>query len=277
MKTSARLQPSVWQQTELPLTLSAADSHVRTFPTPEKARGLPVNGRDYGASTPVLLARLDPATSSWKTSQLCFVEGLATYSQTWPRSGLMRSGTAYQLPPLAPLTDATGLGLLPTPVKYDATPGGPGNHYKGIGWKAKHSPSSLWQTPVADDAMERQAGKWNSRGEPKLSAQVKMWPTPRACSAMSATFTETAISKAPQRAKRYGNLEEVLLILPTPTARDWRDNGRSPAELRRNSTTLATIANGSLNPTWVEWLMGFPLGWTDLKALETPSSRKSRK
>jgi DNA (cytosine-5)-methyltransferase 1 len=22
---------------------------------------------------------------------------------------------------------------------------------------------------------------------------------------------------------------------------------------------------GSLNPTWVEWLMGFPLGWTDLE------------
>jgi len=27
---------------------------------------------------------------------------------------------------------------------------------------------------------------------------------------------------------------------------------------------------GALNPTWVEWLMGFPLGWTDLKPSETP-------
>jgi hypothetical protein len=26
---------------------------------------------------------------------------------------------------------------------------------------------------------------------------------------------------------------------------------------------------GALNPTWVEWLMGWPLGWTDLKPLET--------
>jgi DNA (cytosine-5)-methyltransferase 1 len=26
---------------------------------------------------------------------------------------------------------------------------------------------------------------------------------------------------------------------------------------------------GRLNPTWVEWLMGFPLGWTDLEDLET--------
>ena len=26
---------------------------------------------------------------------------------------------------------------------------------------------------------------------------------------------------------------------------------------------------GKLNPTWVEWLMGFPIGWTDLGASET--------
>jgi hypothetical protein len=35
------------------------------------------------------------------------------------------------------------------------------------------------------------------------------------------------------------------------------------------------VTNGSLNPTWVEWLMGFPIGWTDLNASETPSCRKS--
>lgn len=27
---------------------------------------------------------------------------------------------------------------------------------------------------------------------------------------------------------------------------------------------------GYLNPAWVEWLMGFPIGWTDLNASETP-------
>ncbi len=32
---------------------------------------------------------------------------------------------------------------------------------------------------------------------------------------------------------------------------------------------------GQLNPTWVEWLMGFPIGHTDLKPSEMPSSRKS--
>lgn len=32
-------------------------------------------------------------------------------------------------------------------------------------------------------------------------------------------------------------------------------------------------AGGALNPTWVEWLMGWPLGWTDLKPLVTGKCR----
>ena len=32
-------------------------------------------------------------------------------------------------------------------------------------------------------------------------------------------------------------------------------------------TPLGTI--GRMNPDWIEWLMGYPIGWTDLNALET--------
>lgn len=39
--------------------------------------------------------------------------------------------------------------------------------------------SGLWQTMVADDAMDREGGKVNSRGEPKPSAQA-LWATIRA-------------------------------------------------------------------------------------------------
>ena len=34
---------------------------------------------------------------------------------------------------------------------------------------------------------------------------------------------------------------------------------------------------GRLNPPWVEWLMGFPIGHTELSDLEMPSCLKSRK
>jgi hypothetical protein len=60
--------------------------------------------------------------------------------------------------------------------------------------------------------------------------------------------------------------------LATPVARMWKDNGKSPSELNRNSETLAMQAGGNLNPTWVEWLMGWSLGWTDLKPLEMDKS-----
>ena len=37
----------------------------------------------------------------------------------------------------------------------------------------------------------------------------------------------------------------------------------------QGGTALSTVAGGQLNPTWVEWLMGFPIGWTDLEPSET--------
>jgi hypothetical protein len=46
------------------------------------------------------------------------------------------------------------------------------------------------------------------------------------------------------------------------------------AEMRELGQPYATVTTGSLNPTWVEWLMGYPAGWTDCGDSGTPSSRK---
>jgi len=54
---------------------------------------------------------------------------------------------------------------------------------------------------------------------------------------------------------------------PTPTSHNAKEMN-SPSESTRNTPTLAAQAGGKLNPAWVEWLMGWPLGWTDLKQLE---------
>jgi hypothetical protein len=55
---------------------------------------------------------------------------------------------------------------------------------------------------------------------------------------------------------------------PTPTQSDGLGGpGHSGRDGGKN---LRTVVAGSLNPTWVEWLMGFPLGWTDLERSETP-------
>ena len=53
----------------------------------------------------------------------------------------------------------------------------------------------------------------------------------------------------------------------TPTAHNAKETN-APSESNLHTPTLAAQAGGALNPTWVEWLMGWPLGWTDLKPLE---------
>jgi DNA (cytosine-5)-methyltransferase 1 len=49
--------------------------------------------------------------------------------------------------------------------------------------------------------------------------------------------------------------------------------------LKKNTTIeearqMGAGNGGKLNPTWVEWLMGWPLGWTDLKPLEMDKFQK---
>ncbi len=130
------------------------------------------NDRDCGGNTLDSLARYDRDMSSWKTSQRCFIEVFQTYSETWPRSGMMRNGIAYRLPTLAPLIVETESGLWPTPTARD----GKGARKPETMQKSGRNP----ETNSLPDAIE-------FHGEP-----------------------------------------------------------------------------GRLNPTWVEWLMGFPLEWTDL-------------
>lgn len=50
--------------------------------------------------------------------------------------------------------------------------------------------------------------------------------------------------------------------MPTPTARDWRSGKASERTMQRNSRPLSEVIGGHLNPDWVEWLMGWPIGWT---------------
>ena len=180
---------------------------------------------DYGASTPVLLASYDHATSSWKTSQHFLGEGLTVFSETWPRSGTMQSGIAYRLPPLVRLTDETGFGLWRTPCAGDGEKG-------------------AYATKETMDARLEKGGQLS------LSNQVKhqyLWPTPISRDYKSSMKLET-VDKRQAASSRGVNLSEHI------------------QKVERN--------NGALNPTWVEWLMGFPPGWTDLNHSETPLSPK---
>ena len=64
---------------------------------------------------------------------------------------------------------------------------------------------------------------------------------------------------------------------PTPTCHLAKETN-APSEKNRDTPSIIsqiymqqpkTPIGGKLNPQFVEWLMGWPLGWTDLKPLET--------
>lgn len=212
-----------------------AASRARTYQQRELAPELTAGGPAYGEKWHELSMRYDPALSSWKTHQCLFPEALPWSSVTLPKWGMTRNGGVFQHP------------TLERPIN-------------GI-------VSGLWQTPVADDAVNRTQGKWNSRGEPKLSAQVKLWPTPRVSSVKGS---------GPSRVGHRTDLQTAVRKWPTPVAS--MSKGSSPAALTRRSKASrendrldhAVMASdgGQLNPPWVEWLMGWPIGWTELKPLE---------
>lgn len=188
--------PSTADHGEALLTWFRAGFHARTSPAPEKEKVSTESGLDCGGRWLASLEKCGPDSYSWKTRQYSLLGGLESFSETWPRWGMMQNGECWELTTPGHLTEGTGSGL--------------------------------WQTPVADDAVDRMKGKINSRGEPKLSAQVKMWPT--------------------------------------PTCNDAKNNG-PPSQADRNTPPLNLIVGGALNPDWAEWLMGWPIGWTDLKPL----------
>ena len=62
---------------------------------------------------------------------------------------------------------------------------------------------------------------------------------------------------------------------PTPAARDFRSPNSKPYSERgggKKGEQLPNAVGGQLNPPWVEWLMGWPIGWTALEPLETAKS-----
>lgn len=92
-----------------------------------------------------------------------------------------------------------------------------------------------------------ESGLW-----PTLLGVTKLWPTPRN-------------NSGPSKDAHHLSLDGAVKLLPTPDANCWKGG----AENQRKGQL-----NGQLNPVFVEWLMGFPEGWTDLDASAMPSSRK---
>ena len=105
-------------------TSSVEGSRAKTSLSLAVEQGLKLREADYGQRSFDLLARYDPNSFSWRTSQISLADqqedqglGSAEFSEIWPRSGMMRNGIAYQLPLSALHIPETGCGFWPTPNK----------------------------------------------------------------------------------------------------------------------------------------------------------------
>ena len=227
-------------------TSSQADSPANLFRLRVSGKLKPIrvgSGRSSYASC----LRYDPASSLWRTYPDSSIEGWPASSVIFPRAGIMRNGVAYRRPMSVRRTSENG--------------------------------SLSWRTPSAEQAGDNEGYLKTLRdkdgGPPRpgrrvynpkdgkhiiltLNRQVKLWPTP--------PVSDTTGVCPPGHHRKHGAPHLKDMMLPTPTATRW-----SGLQSHGKNAIL-----GQLNPTWVEWLMGFPLGWTDLEDSETPSSRKSR-
>ena len=109
----------------------------------------------------------------------------------------------------------------------------------------------------------------------------RLWPTPNVPNGgHSPKGGMSPTGMTPDGKKRQVGLEQAVKW-PPPNSRDHKGAPGAGSRERggRQASLPASLkdseGSGSLNPTWVEWLMGYPLGWTDCGDSATPSSRKS--
>jgi hypothetical protein len=115
--------------------------------------------------------------------------------------------------------------------------------------------SLLWPTPNAEGGTGYMSGSKRDVWRPTLELAVRMAP-----------------DGLPPLIRK-GLDSDVARLYPTPTSchRNLAGGSNSRASAIRRGIYIA----GALNPRFVEWLMGFPIGWCSFEPSATPSSPPS--
>ena len=247
-------------------------SPARIFPSLVKALGWMVQEADSGLNMPASLAKYDHDTQSWRTSERLLTGDLIEYSGALPKSGMMRNGKIYALPMSERRTAGRESGLWLTPSVEDAGRAGSvdqWNQYElngrttGARLRNQVASREQWSTPTVNDAKNSLTDSQRGRGTLTANMVERLWPTPKA----------SMRGDCPSERRRNSpDLHSAVKLWPTPRTAgmcggtgNWnqlKDKCENIEEARK----MGAGNGGQLNPTWVEWLMGYPLGWTDLNA-----------
>jgi len=217
---------------------SAVGSPAKTSVAPGRVKALTENEAAYGVKWQESLMRYDHDSSMWKTHQCLLPEDLPWSSLTLPSWGMTRSGVLSEPTTAAHLTDAAECGSWrqknQAKPQEEPTTGG---YVEDVTMKSLADAGvtmengSVW---IAANGHTRSIMKC---GTVANGAAPSMWLTPQA--------NEDACGTP------KGKMQKML--------------GNHPLIRGVEKDQWDT---GTLNPTWVEWLMGWPIGWTDLKPLE---------
>jgi DNA (cytosine-5)-methyltransferase 1 len=219
------------------LTLYREAFLAKTSQPQEKVSELMENDQECGEKWRGSFTKYDHDLFLWKTHQCSLLGDLELFLETWPQWGLMRDGECWEQRMLEQTIKGTESGLSPNGVDSFHTPNTTGLDGGSNSRKALKKREEMWPTPVHSEARQglqiRREGKKGTQAS--LSTAVLTWPTPRTKGMCGGSGSWDLLNK-------NTTVEEARLM--------GAGNG------------------GQLNPTWVEWLMGWPLGWTDLKPLE---------
>jgi hypothetical protein len=160
---------------------------------------------------------------------------------------------------------------------------------KGYG-HASEGQTMIMRKKVEDGVLTEEEAMAMMNGVTLRPPRMKqwMWPTPTAVSRPNegnirmlrkkVMSGEISREEAEQMVgkdvfEQQGKVQKMMW--PTPTSRDGKGgyiggrvrNGkvsRDTLDVTVQHTDNKNKTGGTLNPTWVEWLMGYPKGWTDL-------------
>ena len=197
-----------------------------------------------------LLANAGPAGCLVRTLLESSVWRSTIVSLTWKSSVTKRGRLLFRLAASGRGTAGNGSGLWPTPRAEERMQVNSEDNSVALSKAVRMFPAP--RTEGFDAGAHR--GKPDS-----LHSFVKMFPTPRVCSGLR--------SSGSNRSEIYDAMDRNGL-LPTPRSspNENRQTKPTPSQLAgTHGKSLAAEIGGALNPAFVEWLMGYPDGWTDLE------------
>ena len=274
-------EPSTGSHGEATLTSSQEDSHARTSPPQGRVPELMASDPGSGGRWRELWAKYDRVASGWKTHRCLWTEDLPWSSVTLPKWGMMQGGVLWERTTPEPRTSGTGVGFWRTPGATEANGGGQAGTTRleqghAMRLRDQVKDPTMWPTPRAGNPGSRP----NGNGGKILAEEVEIaeglrevgtqrFPTPTASMATMQDMEQA-------RFAWNGGKRPDYAMFPTPCATEARqgfqDRSRGKKGSQESLSTFIQVspareAGGSLNPNWVEWLMGWPLGWTSTEPM----------